>query len=73
MCQETAGNIAYNRELDQVLASLRTPTVSINERYVGKPHTYTLVTFTDLTGEGDEIVRAAMARAAAWAAEEDKK
>jgi hypothetical protein len=72
MCKETADNIAYNRELHQALASLNAPTVSINERYVGQLHLRSLLAFTDLTGEGDEIIREAMTRAA-WASKEDQK
>ncbi len=72
MCKETADNIAYNRELHQALASLSAPTLSINERYVGKLHLRSLLAFTGLTGEGDEIIREAMARAA-WASKEDQK
>jgi hypothetical protein len=72
MCKETAGNIAYNRELHQVLASLSAPTVSINERYVGKLHVHSLLAFACLTGEGDEIIRKAMTRAV-WTSKEDQK
>jgi hypothetical protein len=72
MCKETAGNIAYNHELHQVLASLSAPTVSINERYVGKSHVFSSLALTGATGEGDEIIREAMARAV-WTSKDHKK